>query len=531
MEESKQMCSHCELEFDEGELDGHCMCADCAGLHVECWNCGELVLESDSYSAEQSNGNGNVTLCSDCYDITFTCDRCEKIAIGDATSVGNELWCDSCVSDHSFECHRCHELASYSDVNSVVDTSNGRTSEWCSDCASNYSSYCELCDESYSDDLGHCPNCENDDSGIRDYNYKPVPNFVGFGLRHYGVELEVESIGNKAFAVPEEDQWSHLYYKHDGSLTCGFEIVTHPHTLDAFYASHEQKTSLFGAIDDLQGKAKSHDTKTCGLHVHVSRPSEMTCAKMMSFVYLNTPMFEVLCRRSAGQYCCVDSIPVVSKGGKRLLDGGDRYGTIADRGATLEFRLPKGTLNADTVMATIEMVDALVSYCESTTTMKLSAQGYLDHCKSYKFIPKYDKYIGLVGGVIPDKKKPRIVYKPKVYDKFMVGNIRVERTSDMPFDHAGPDYSRDDVPLNAVFASMSTSVMERHYEEIMRTAEAIQGDLLSSQFSKIDVILIATTDVMCRLDIDMNVDRVALSVVASRQSNRLKTIFYSVGLT
>lgn len=57
---------------------------------------------------------------------------------------------------------------------------------------------------------------------IEDYSYKPIPNFCGDGLRYFE---ELLSIANA------EGQ-DHLYIKHDGSLDDGFELVTHPMTLD-----------------------------------------------------------------------------------------------------------------------------------------------------------------------------------------------------------------------------------------------------------------------------------------------------------
>ena len=58
------------------------------------------------------------------------------------------------------------------------------------------------------------------------------------------------------------------YCKHDGSLDDGFEIVTHPMSLE--YQLHEMPWDEVLREAIAQGYL-SHQAGTCGLHVHVSR--------------------------------------------------------------------------------------------------------------------------------------------------------------------------------------------------------------------------------------------------------------------
>lgn len=104
--------------------------------------------------------------------------------------------------------------------------------------------------EEYDDDY-YCSECYNrindeNENGINDYGYKPSPIFhktssdtKAINL-YFGIELEIGTGGysntnasqiNK-IAVPET-----IYIKHDGSISEGFEIVTHPCTMN--YHLHE----------------------------------------------------------------------------------------------------------------------------------------------------------------------------------------------------------------------------------------------------------------------------------------------------
>lgn len=72
---------------------------------------------------------------------------------------------------------------------------------------------------------------------IHDYPYRPTPVLYGTGDRFLGVELEIDGGGEipwKALAIlrvaNRRDRL--VYCKHDSSLDNGFELVTHPMTLD-----------------------------------------------------------------------------------------------------------------------------------------------------------------------------------------------------------------------------------------------------------------------------------------------------------
>lgn len=106
---------------------------------------------------------------------------------------------------------------------------------------------------------------------IHDYYYKPNPIFYGDGNRYFGVELEIDDAGeNNTNAAKIADiancEEEHIYCKHDGSLNEGFEIVTHPMTLD-YHLNHVPWAAVLAKAKELG--YRSHQSGTCGLHVHV----------------------------------------------------------------------------------------------------------------------------------------------------------------------------------------------------------------------------------------------------------------------
>ncbi len=61
---------------------------------------------------------------------------------------------------------------------------------------------------------------------------------------------------------------THIYCKHDGSLDDGFEIVTHPMTLEY----HRNSMPWDCMLNELRDMGYlSHKANTCGLHIHVNR--------------------------------------------------------------------------------------------------------------------------------------------------------------------------------------------------------------------------------------------------------------------
>lgn len=181
--------------------------------------------------------------------------------------------------------------------------------------------------------------------------------------RFFGVELEVESERGErqenAAAIDgyvNNDGTRRLFFESDGSLTCGFEIITQPMSLPAV-----REAFKFLQIKELTRNLKSHNTTTCGLHVHVSRDgmTDLQIGKIVSFI--NDPKHESFIRGLARRYATGYSR--VKEKTVKDCRSGDRYEAVnLTNRKTIEFRIFKGSLKYEAVIAAVEFCNALVEF-------------------------------------------------------------------------------------------------------------------------------------------------------------------------
>jgi hypothetical protein len=167
--------------------------------------------------------------------------------------------------------------------------------------------------------------------------------------------------------------------KHDASIGRdgydGFEIVTQPHTHLQF---RENSSILWGAINTLRTDygARSWDTKSCGLHIHVSRAGFSGGAhthRFISFVYSNAEYMMKFGGRKS-DYARFNDVftfneydqPVKSfkhKVGSPSKYHTERYSAVNTQNRdTLELRFFRGTMNTNTVLSALDLVQAMVEY-------------------------------------------------------------------------------------------------------------------------------------------------------------------------
>ncbi|MGN0605977.1 MAG: hypothetical protein ACI4JM_05600 [Oscillospiraceae bacterium] len=211
--EEKIYCSHCGTIIDTDdyeEIDGQIICSDCIENYTTtCDRCGAIIWDADAY------GDDYTSLCHHCYENYYTrCAECDALIHNDDTyEYGGEYYCSECYHD-----------------------------------------------------------IRDRDSSIHEYSYKPEPIFYGNSNRYFGVELEIDGAGkdddyaDDILAIANADS-TYIYIKSDGSLDDGMELVSHPMTLD-----YHKEYCWF----DIMRKAvslgyRSHQTSTCGLHIHVNR--------------------------------------------------------------------------------------------------------------------------------------------------------------------------------------------------------------------------------------------------------------------
>lgn len=326
----------------------------------------------------------------------LTCTECGRTFETESlTVVDGELLCPDCLSATTIVCHECGER--------ILRSENAGTDAHplCAYCRDEDYTYCDHCGRLIhnsnahyfgdDDDNAYCPTCYEalNRQAIKEYGYKPIPVFYGEGERFFGVELEIDGAGEdeenagSILNIGNADH-DHIYCKHDGSLDDGFEIVTHPMSLD--YHLHHMPWS------DILEKARelgyySHQAETCGLHIHVScealgaTPSERDAviARILYFVERNWNELLRFSRRTsrqlqrwAARYGYKDQpqemlVHVKSK-------NYSRYTCVnLTNDSTIEFRIFRGTLKLNTLIATLQMVNHICDVAISLSDEELRA--------------------------------------------------------------------------------------------------------------------------------------------------------------
>lgn len=334
----------------------------------------------------------------------FHCDNCGCELTKDTVyHFDGSYFCSECLDDSTCICEHCGDRI-WADENSGTDSF-----VLCECCYDNHYTTCESCGriihQDYAnydddDDYPYCDDCYNriNTSSIHDYGYKPDPLFFGEGNRYFGVELEIDEGGKDSenadqllFCANIEDE--HIYIKSDGSLNDGMEIVTHPMTLDY------HKTEMHW--DSLCDKAihlgyRSHKTTTCGLHIHINRSTfgdsrdmqDECISRVLYFVEHHWAELLKFSRRTeytmnkwAARYGYKNSPKDILNHAKKGENG--RYACVnITNWNTIEFRMFRGTLKLNTIIATLELVNKICDLATFLTDEEISNISWTSFVKS-----------------------------------------------------------------------------------------------------------------------------------------------------
>lgn len=375
--------------------------------HVKCYHCGDWIPADEA----ECDYDGN-HFCSSCFEgHCHTCRDCNEVFYEDnMTRLGDEWFCDTHVNYYA-ECRDCGEVYKKSDMYQY------RGDYLCDDCYSNGYYTCYTCGRVVdSDDVVehngeyYCSNCAPSDENLTGIvGYHEFEDNGGEYLKRkintdkddchnnlfLGVELECETNDEcDSFDTGPFDWWFDqnflVHFEHDGSLNdCGVECITQPCTLKF----HQQRMRWKELCDKIVSQGyKSHDSENCGLHVHMSRNglTPIQIVKMDVFINRGIDFWSQIGRRReiySGTYN-VNKVAKKSKGFQGTWHDGsyghcsdDRYVPVnTTNPETVEVRIFKGTLCSETILGTLEILDALpkfldtVPICEIYDTRKLIAQ-------------------------------------------------------------------------------------------------------------------------------------------------------------
>lgn len=343
-----------------------------------CESCGQ------AFSLDQLTAFDDSLLCPDCLDTaTVSCAHCgTRLWSDDNAGDSDTPLCQSCYDRFYFTCANCGRVIHQDDANFIGEDD----------------AYCASCFQQF-----------HRSHGIMDYYYKPAPIFYGKGPRFFGVELEIDEGGEESINADElldiANQHSELIYcKHDGSLKDGFEIVTHPMTLD-----YHQNEMPWGSL--LQRAAslgyRSHQAGTCGLHVHVNRDSfGKTEAQQDSCIARILYLFErywdellKFSRRTPGQLAQWAARYGYKEQPREILDHAKkgyhngRYSCVnLQNRDTIEFRIFRGTLKQNTLIATLQFVDWICNVAISFSDEEVKAMPWTTFVTGYQ-APELVQYL------------------------------------------------------------------------------------------------------------------------------------------
>jgi len=373
-DDNTRECTNCGNTIDDGDelvVNDHAYCNECV---FSCHECNDIRDMDDNVHV-----NGELW-CTNCASY---CQRCEDgMPSENSHTVDNEEWCDYCWENYSYYCENCCESSS-------ENTTYVGDNPYCETCFMDNCYYCDDCDESYHNDYpcdcresnpieGKCCRGYRASGTIHDYSCKPAPIFKGVSKHkmYLGFELETEMPRvDSASSFASSALLGTAYLKHDGSISSGFEIVTHPHTHQQY---RDNSALLWDTIETLRKDydARSWDTDTCGLHIHLSRDGFSSGAHMhrfIAFVYKNAPhMMKFAGRKS--RFARFNDVytfdeydrPVFSikhKVGSPDRNHTERYSAVNTQNPnTIELRFFRGTMKASGVLSALDLAQAMVEY-------------------------------------------------------------------------------------------------------------------------------------------------------------------------
>ena len=362
-------CAECGCIIEDGddfyEFEGEIYCEDCdRDLFDICEDCGKKFYQADMYWIEG-------------YD---------------------HYVCEDCYNDYS-ECANCGSMER---SNNMYDSADGYICEYCANY--NYST-CDSCGDRVhndnicydeEDDCYYCDSCYSDrpERIIHSYHHSHDEEIVFFGGEDngeelfLGLEIEVDNGADREHTASEMKNampTNFITMERDGSLDCGFENITQPATLEYHKSIRQNYEDMFAIAK--RGGFRSHDTSTCGYHIHFNRSffEDRQDENVAKLLYLVEKFWDELVKFSRRNYCNLerwakkyDKSPaevIVDMKNYNL----NRYHAInLTNHSTIEFRMFRGTMNIETFFATLQLVDTIVRYVKTHNNNDIQSLQFTD---------------------------------------------------------------------------------------------------------------------------------------------------------
>lgn len=275
--------------------------------------------------------------------------------------------------------------------------------------------YCDECDcyvnsDDWNDYYDCCRWCvERNHSIIQGYTESHESEVIYFGkygreedFQGLGFELEVDcssensrkNISTASNLCREAGLSSdEMRFAHDGSLNNGFECISQPHTVEDFWSKQDKWAKMLQYLAS-QGY-RSHDTNTCGLHIHISRRmfgsteklQDEAIAKVYTFFDDNWRDLCLVSRRNCFDYCEKNQLGSTQQSNVRYghttklkewrknakREGGHYVALNNANCNTFEYRLGRGTLNPWSFFAWIDLIVTITKNAKRITVGKVNS--------------------------------------------------------------------------------------------------------------------------------------------------------------
>lgn len=343
------------------------------------------------------------TICGECRNngYSYSCECCQTIHLkaNGAVKSGYSIYCPSCAKELGL----CACIVCGTGLNHETRIAfYGKT-------------YCHPC---FAAAYGINVRDYHDQPALYYYSDKFKKEPLTSSVKAFGVELEIS--GGTRQSVPSgyaencrklmKRGNAALFFMHDGSVGNGFEIITQPCSFE-----YVTKKSFWDNVSKTaaQFNYKSHDTNCCGLHIHTSRAwygdspmaQDLAIAKTILLVtkhWRDVVRFsrrreDALSQFAAKPVFTVSShdtdADIVQKA--RYAQSGGRYTAVnLQNRATVEFRVFRGTLRVDTIIACIQLVKNLIDISVNTALVdifKVKWNGIINHNAAFTALIAYDK--------------------------------------------------------------------------------------------------------------------------------------------
>lgn len=341
----------------------------------------------------------NVTICEECGTLCLFNDTHKMYhAIIDTQTNKSGFICHSCKNTFYDACEQCGKIVRK--TRRYLRNADHRTFQLCTECRDAFDASHAVCSEcgdyfKISDMKdGKCIECliqtsqRNEKKSIARYGH--THGTVFFSTQDapgvYGVEVET-TYGNECDALLKElAEFQEICLKRDGSINIrerdgtlkqGIEIVSYPMSL-GYHKQYCKWDKMFKILEKYG--YKSHDTSCCGYHVHMSRLSfgdtkrkqSRNIAYLLYLFETYKAQIKKFSRRVDFRYCDFYNINysgiTVTRAYQKAVNYNHHIRNMAlnfKNEHTVECRVFRGTLNHQTFIAAIELLDHLISVCNS----------------------------------------------------------------------------------------------------------------------------------------------------------------------